>query len=193
MLVKVCNKQNYYPWDMETVQSGVLERPFMLHLLEKDPMIQSLIVHSKASFDSCPDLCRGSIGNGFVVNQLPATHRSINMSVLNQLSTTFSVLGEKYHHAWGFLLGQTNHWIAAVVIKSIRDGQSQHEAILIDSRNNFVLNKSQDQIFQITHKRLELDKKSESFHTGSANPQNHRMTRCGVNSRSNCTMIRSST
>eukprot|EP01122_Echinamoeba_exundans_P007982 TRINITY_DN2562_c0_g1_i1.p1 TRINITY_DN2562_c0_g1~~TRINITY_DN2562_c0_g1_i1.p1 ORF type:complete len:498 (-),score=46.02 TRINITY_DN2562_c0_g1_i1:1269-2762(-) len=136
-----------WPWTHKDIDTGVLERLFMLHLLSVDPCIRRLSADCQVRFESLPELGRGSL-----------LFNCLSVNTLKTLDTASKEFTAHASHSQAWLIGQTNHWISVVSAKIPPSEQvgTRYETILCDSRNNFVLNKSMDEIEQVASRRLHL-------------------------------------
>lgn len=133
-----------FPWTEADVRTGVLERVFMLHLLEVDPCVRRLVAECNVSFESLPDLARGSL------------LYTLSVSTLKVLKAAQRDYSARSDHCRAWLIGQTNHWISVFSGKLPKRARSRstHETIVCDSRNNFVLTKSVPEIEAVAAHRM---------------------------------------
>jgi hypothetical protein len=134
-----------WPWTHKDINTGVLERLFMLHLLGVDPCIRRLSETCGVRFESLPELGRGSL-----------LFNCLSVSTLKTLDAASKEFASRDSHSQAWLIGQTNHWIAVVSAKVTQSPQHRtlYETIVCDSRNNFVLSKSMDEIEVVASRRL---------------------------------------
>jgi len=124
-----------YPWSLEHVESGILERPYITYL------ISSGIIQSNTDITLLPDFSMTGMRN----NKLP-------IDELNKLSQTFAKYRNGPNRMHAFLVGQLCHWISIICNKV-----GNHVEILVfDSRNHNLLTSPPEEFIRITNKNKKL-------------------------------------
>ena len=137
-------QEDWYPWGVNCIKSMVLERPYLKYLIKHDPEIQSL--GGSRAITDIPEMSLDSLGNGF----LP-------METIFAIQKTCEEFHKQktFHHA--FIIGATNHWVLFIICKF--DEHSNPQGIYIDSENNFILNKSFEELSLIAKTYYDNKKK----------------------------------
>jgi hypothetical protein len=121
--------RDYFPWNLESIQSGVLEREYCNYLLKHD-----ILLHQVGGADRIlclPEISEQCIACGFVsVDKVKQFHHVV---------TRFQEREEYFH---GFLIGSHDHWVSMVVQKY----QSSIQAFYLDSFNNPILTKNSESL-----------------------------------------------
>lgn len=129
LAARVAVSDGCYPWTEKDLAAGVMERPYMKHLVETFPL--SLELGGPSSFISVPDCCKVSC----TVDHLICCQNSLKNFIMStdhmhELQTVFDRFQQRSHYSHAFLIGMTNHW-AAVVANKVND---HVELLLLDSR-----------------------------------------------------------
>lgn len=134
-----------WPWTAKDVHAGVLERLYMIHLLESDPCIQRLRKDCNAQFSSLPELGRGSL-----------LYNCLSVSTLEVMKEATVAFGASEDHSRAWLVGQTNHWISVLSARlpPLSSNQIRFETMVTDSRNNFVLSTTMEETAKVANYRM---------------------------------------
>lgn len=153
-------------WKPSLIKSGVLERAYMDYLLSHDDFIGAIKKWTGASYHALPEISR---------SQLSSRLSLATLSSVDQISKLLA-LDHKPH---AFIVGQLNHWIAIVSNRIPANVSTQTlpatlspfsgpsdpssapstmiETLLLDSRNDFVLNMTPADIGRRVTKRVEME------------------------------------
>eukprot|EP01102_Stenamoeba_stenopodia_P006612 TRINITY_DN1826_c0_g1_i1.p1 TRINITY_DN1826_c0_g1~~TRINITY_DN1826_c0_g1_i1.p1 ORF type:complete len:455 (-),score=73.25 TRINITY_DN1826_c0_g1_i1:33-1397(-) len=143
-----------YPWSMQCIDNGVLERAFIQHIIEysrsaspyktSEPSDPATILSIKEDTHHL-HATNLSVFSEFGLQSLK--YNGFQMRNAKRLDTIICDLRSRestFAHA--FLLGVTNHWVSIVVIKT---SKTTFEIFFMDSRNNRLLEVSDDDIWKL--------------------------------------------
>eukprot|EP01113_Clastostelium_recurvatum_P038233 TRINITY_DN5694_c0_g1_i13.p1 TRINITY_DN5694_c0_g1~~TRINITY_DN5694_c0_g1_i13.p1 ORF type:complete len:414 (-),score=35.57 TRINITY_DN5694_c0_g1_i13:6-1247(-) len=135
-----------YPWTNTHVEKGVLERPYIEHLMEDPSTLANIwrragCGHTQDGMDTVSHMI--SAMPDFSMHSLRYNRLPLNdIAALDKVFSLFSA-SDDYTHA--FLLGQTIHWVCIVCSKL----SGRVEVALIDSRNHKLLGATEEEIKSI--------------------------------------------
>src|SRR5690606_27553000 len=129
---------------LKDLGSGVMERPYMYHVVQYSD--ESTTIGGPQSFVCLPDFSSGALRNSVMI---PARVKDLQ-HIFEKFQTC-----ETYSH--GFLVGTGNHWVALVgnKFKLPTSEKSEIELIYMDSRNNPVMNASEEELQHIVNTHYE--------------------------------------
>eukprot|EP01129_Flabellula_baltica_P003654 TRINITY_DN1340_c0_g1_i2.p1 TRINITY_DN1340_c0_g1~~TRINITY_DN1340_c0_g1_i2.p1 ORF type:complete len:427 (-),score=76.54 TRINITY_DN1340_c0_g1_i2:41-1321(-) len=128
----------WYPWTHRIIDQGVLEREYIDHLLEDEKWINL----SKLDTFGITNLC------DFGINSLK--YNKLSTRRMESLHNTFMKFKNKDVYSHSFVMGLTNHWLV-IYVQKIGD---EVETLILDSRNNFVLEKSKEELTDVIIQRI---------------------------------------
>jgi hypothetical protein len=109
----VARGNKHYPWRLRDISTGVIERSYMLHLVQNTELGADCI--------ALPDMCQASLDNGVLD---PLVARELDAGLQSLLPG----------QCRAFLVGNIGHWTAVVVQRA-----SPVRVFLLDSRNKPLL------------------------------------------------------
>jgi len=132
--------REFWPWRHNDIMGGCLERNYMEYFLAHHPWVKLVeSSNSKIGIMSLSDFGIYNLKN----NGLP-------LNTLRKLSSIFDNFKNLDSYAYEFLFGVTNHWITLVVNKV----NGFIETIIIDSRNMYTLETSDEEMIEKLHERI---------------------------------------
>jgi hypothetical protein len=137
-------KQKSYPWSSKYINTGILERDYMNHILNNEQLQVPKI--GRDNLSAIPDLSPRSLRNGILT---ASDIRKIH-NIFRKFSFELSNDRQPVVHA--FICGAGNHWWSYVIHRAA--DRNEIEAIYFDSRNNPILGRDEDNLKKQVEKRF---------------------------------------
>ena len=136
---------NYYPWDDESIATGIVERPYLLYLIDNDPELQALGGGERLC--ALHDFTKDGLSQGIV-----------GMERLQRLDFIAGEFKRKSSYHQAFIIGSIAHWMV-VVVRKVCPGK--FESIFIDSYNHMIMEKSHSELEGMVNEYLDAHPSKE--------------------------------
>jgi hypothetical protein len=148
-LYKRANFSKKYPWNLEHIDKGILERPYVQYLMDCKALEGNVEITVLSDF-SMTGMKHNMLPIAEVIKlaQVFANYNDGDKKEEEKNFTKEEFVKTRVH---AFLVGQLCHWISLVCVKF----QGKVEVIVLDSRNHNLLTSTHEEFLRIVEKNKE--------------------------------------